>query len=80
MASPFETCDTILTREQADHINERRVFITEHPRTTHFSQFVRENLGRAEWRCPTFRRRLERRTWALLLVHVRCLQNDWEGS
>ena len=48
MASPFETCDTILTQEQADHINERHVFITEHPRTTHFSRFVHENLGRAE--------------------------------
>lgn len=30
MASPFETCDTILTQEQADHIN------TEHPRTSKF--------------------------------------------
>ena len=36
MASPFETCDTILTQEQADHINERHVFITEHPRTSKF--------------------------------------------
>ena len=30
MASPFETCNTILTQEQADHIN------TEHPRTSKF--------------------------------------------
>ena len=36
MASPFETCDTILTQEQADHINERHVFITEHPQTLKF--------------------------------------------
>ena len=36
MASPFETCDTILTQEQADHINEQHVFITEHPRTSKF--------------------------------------------
>ena len=36
MASPFETCDTILTQEQADHINERHVSITEHPRTSKF--------------------------------------------
>ena len=36
MASPFETCDTILTQEQADHINERHVPITEHPRTSKF--------------------------------------------
>ena len=34
MASPFETCDTILTQEQADHINERHVH--EHPRTSKF--------------------------------------------
>ena len=32
MATPFETEDTILTQEQADHINERHVYITEHPR------------------------------------------------
>ena len=31
MATPFETDDTILTQEQADHINERHVSITKHP-------------------------------------------------
>lgn len=36
MATPFETEDTILTQEQADHINERYVYITEHPRTSKF--------------------------------------------
>lgn len=36
MATPFETCDTILTQGQADHINERHVSITEHPRTSKF--------------------------------------------
>jgi len=36
MAFPFETCDTILTQEQADHINERHVFSETHPRTSKF--------------------------------------------
>ena len=36
MASPFETCNTILTQEQADHVNELHVFITKHPRTSKF--------------------------------------------
>ena len=36
MATSFETCDTILTQGQADHINERHVSITEHPRTSKF--------------------------------------------
>ena len=34
MATPFETDDTILTQKQADHINERYVYITKHPRTS----------------------------------------------
>lgn len=36
MATPFETEDTILTQQQADHINERHVYITEHPRASKF--------------------------------------------
>ena len=36
MASPFETESTILTQEQANHINERHVFITKHVRTSKF--------------------------------------------
>lgn len=36
MATPFETEDTILTQEQADHINERHVCITKHPRASKF--------------------------------------------
>ena len=35
-ATAFETHDTILTQEQADHINERHVYITKHPRTSKF--------------------------------------------
>ena len=36
MATPFETEDMILTQVQADHINERHVYITEHPRSSKF--------------------------------------------
>lgn len=36
MATPFETHDTILTQEQADHINERHVHIIKHPQTSKF--------------------------------------------
>ena len=36
MATPFETEDTILTQKQADHINERHVYITELPRASKF--------------------------------------------
>ena len=36
MATPFERHDTILTQEQADHINERHVYITKHLRTSKF--------------------------------------------
>jgi len=34
MTTPFETDETTLTQEQADHINERHVYITKHPRTS----------------------------------------------
>ena len=36
MATQFETEDTILTQVQADHINDRHVYITEHPRASKF--------------------------------------------
>lgn len=36
MANPFETDDTILAQKQADHINERHVYITKHRRTSKF--------------------------------------------
>lgn len=36
MATPFETEDTILTQVPADHINERHVYINEHPRALKF--------------------------------------------
>ena len=36
MATPFETDETTLTQEQPDHINERHVYITKHPRTPKF--------------------------------------------
>ena len=43
MASPFETEGTILTQEQANHINERHVFVTKHVRTSKF--WLRFNLS-----------------------------------
>ena len=36
MATPFETEDMILTQVQADHINERHVYITDYPRSSKF--------------------------------------------
>ena len=36
MASPFETEGSFLTQAQADHINERHVFRTEHVKTSNF--------------------------------------------
>ena len=47
MATPFETEDTILTQKQADHINERHVYITEHPRASKF--LLTFNLSQRTW-------------------------------
>ena len=43
MAEAFETVDVILTAEQAQHINERHVNLTQHAKTSRF--FLTFNLS-----------------------------------
>ena len=54
MASPLETEGSFLTQAQADHINERHVFRTEHVKTSNFwLQFnlvnMLKNLSELTW-------------------------------
>ena len=54
MASPFETEGSLLMQAQADHINERHVFRTEHVKTSKFwLQFnlvdMLKNLSELTW-------------------------------
>ena len=69
MASPFETCDTILTQEQADHINERHVFITEHPRTSKFWLTCNLSSTLAD---------LSAKTWEEENADVELLEEGWK--
>lgn len=71
MATPVETHNTILTQEQANHLNERHVYITKHPRTSKF--WLAFNLA-------STLAYLSRRTWE---PHedVQLLESGWnEGN
>ena len=69
MATPFETEDTILTQVQADHINERHVYITEHPRASKFWLTFNLLSTLAD---------LSQRTWEEEDEDVQLLESGWK--
>jgi len=69
MASPLETCDTILTQEQADHINERHVSSETHPRTSKFK--LTFNLSAT----LTY---LSAKTWEQDNADIQLLEHGWK--
>ena len=67
MAIPFETWDVVLTKQQADHINQRHVNFIKHPRTSKF--FLTFNLSATLGL-------LSRRTWERR-VDVELIEQGW---
>ena len=71
MASPFETEGSFLTQAQADHINERHVFRTEHVKTSNF--WLQFNL-------VDMLKNLSELTWEQGNEDVVLLQQGWKES
>ena len=71
MASPFETEGSFLTQAQADHINERHVFRTEHIKTSNF--WLQFNL-------VDMLKNLSELTWEQDNEDVVLLQQGWKES